>query len=246
MERFLYMDESLEKIRDRMRQAAERAGRTDDVVLLAAVKYTDAAHVNYLHRLGVRDIGENRVQQLLEHWEQLEDRDDLRIHFIGTLQTNKVKYIIDKVTMIHSLDSLSLAREIEKQAAKKDLCMDVLAEINCGREENKSGLMPEDAPAFCEALADFPHLSLKGFMTMAPKCEKMDDYRKYFQETYKLGIDIWQKRLHNIGRPVFSMGMSGSFEPAIEEGATVVRVGRALFSPPDVPTELTEVEKNRI
>jgi pyridoxal phosphate enzyme (YggS family) len=225
-----YMDRNVEEIRARIRAAQERGGKSD-VTLVAAIKYTDAEHVNYLHRtLGVHDVGENRVQQLLERWDAL-DRGGLRVHFIGTLQSNKVKYIIDKVCMIHSLDSLSLAAEIEKQAAKRNIVMDVLVEVNSGREENKSGIAPDRVAEFCESLAQFSHVNLRGFMTMAPKCEKKEEYRKYFQETSQLCLDIWQKKLHNIGRPILSMGMSDSFEVAIEEGADVVRVGRALFQP---------------
>ncbi len=229
MTAFSYVDKNLAAIRARIDAAAERSGG-QEVTLLAAVKYTDTDHINYLHGLGVNDIGENRVQQLLEHWEALE-RTDLRVHFIGTLQKNKVKYIIDKVSMIHSLDSLALAAEIEKQAAKRGLVMDVLVEINSGMEENKSGISPHEAADFCLALGQFPHLNLCGFMTMAPKCEKNEEYRKYFRKTSQLCLDIWQKTLHNIGRPILSMGMSDSFEVAIEEGADIVRVGRALFAP---------------
>ena len=224
-----YVDQNLAEIRARI-DAASRRSAGKEITLLAAVKYTDAEHINYLHSLGVNDIGENRVQQLLEHWEQL-DRQDLRVHFIGTLQKNKVKYIIDKVSMIHSLDSLSLAAEIEKQAAKHGIVMDVLVEINSGMEENKSGISPNEAADFCEALGQFSHIKLRGFMTMAPKCEKNEDYRKYFHKTSQLCLDIWQKKLHNIDRPILSMGMSDSFEIAIEEGADIVRVGRALFAP---------------
>ena len=227
-----YMDANLAAVRARIEAAkARRTGEAAecDVTMLAAIKYTDAEHVNYLHRvLGVNDVGENRVQQLLERWELL-DREGLRIHFIGTLQSNKVKYIIDKVCMIHSLDSESLAKEIERQAAKRGIVMDVLVEVNSGREENKSGLHPDEVERFCLTLAQYPHIRLRGFMTMAPKCEKNEDYRKYFQETSRQCLDIWTKKLHNIGRPVLSMGMSDSFEPAIEEGATVVRIGSALF-----------------
>ena len=226
---FSYVDENLAAIRARIDAARDRSGGRE-VTLLAAVKYTDTEHINYLHSLGVNDIGENRVQQLLEHWEAL-DRENLRVHFIGTLQKNKVKYIIDKVSMIHSLDSLSLAQEIEKQAAKHGIVMDVLVEINSGMEENKSGILPDEAAAFCESLGQFSHLNLRGFMTMAPKCEKNEEYRKYFCKTSQLCLDIWQKTLHNIDRPILSMGMSDSFEIAIEEGADIVRVGRALFAP---------------
>ena len=224
-----YVDQNLAAIRARIDAAAQKNGGRE-VTLLAAVKYTDTDHINYLHGLGVNDIGENRVQQLLEHWDALE-RTNLRVHFIGTLQKNKVKYIIDKVSMIHSLDSLSLAAEIEKQAAKHGIVMDVLVEINSGMEENKSGISPDDAAAFCQEIGQFPHLNLRGFMTMAPKCEKNEEYRKYFRKTSQLCLDIWQKTLHNIGRPILSMGMSDSFEVAIEEGADIVRVGRALFAP---------------
>ena len=241
-----YMDQNVAQIRERIEAAKKRRDPSladVDVMLLAAIKYTDAEHVNYLHRvLGVHDVGENRVQQLLGRWDAL-DREGLRMHFIGKLQSNKVKYIIDKVVMIHSLDSHSLAREIERQAAKHDLTMDVLVEINSGSEESKSGLAWEEIEPFCRELAQYPHLSLRGFMTMAPKCEKKEDYRKYFQETSRQCLDIWQKKLHNIGRPILSMGMSDSFEPAIEEGASVVRVGRALFAEPQVNEEMETVEQ---
>lgn len=229
-----YMDGNVAAVRRNMKNAFERSRERfpdrEDVLLVAAVKYTDAEHINYLHRvLGVSDVGENRVQQLIERWDAL-DKEGLRVHFIGTLQSNKVKYIIDKVCMIHSVDSLSLAREIEKQAAKRGIVMDILVEINSGREENKSGIMPEDAESFCLSLMQFSHVRLRGFMTMAPNCEKNEEYRKYFQETSQLCLDIWQKKLHNIGRPILSMGMSNSYEVAIEEGADIVRVGRTLFA----------------
>ncbi len=218
----------------RARMAAAMGDRTDEVTLLAAVKYATAEQIDALHReCGVHDIGENRVQQLLEHYEQLNSREGLRIHFIGSLQKNKVKYIVDKVCMIHSLDSLPLAAEIERQCAKLGKTMDVLVEVNSGREENKGGLFPEEVEDFCLALADFPHLRLRGFMTMAPKCENSEQYRKYFSQTYRECLDIWQKKLDNIDSVgcdvVLSMGMSDSFEAAIREGATVVRVGGALF-----------------
>ena len=205
----------------------KRAGQS--VTLLAATKTVPVEVINYaIDTLGITCIGENRVQELLEKYDSLH-KDNVSIHFIGRLQTNKVKYIIDKVSMIHSLDSLSLAEEIEKQAAKHDLVMDVLVEINSGCEENKSGLYPDEVSAFCAELSKFPHINLRGFMTMAPKCEKKADYQKYFQKTYRQCLDIWQKNLHNIGEPILSMGMSDSFEAAIEEGADIVRIGRALF-----------------
>lgn len=230
-EKYGYISRNVSEIRKRIRAAAEACGRSEnDIALIAAVKYADLDEVNYLHTVcGVNDIGENRVQQLLERYEGLE-KDGLRIHFIGTLQTNKVKYIVDKVDMIHSLDSERLAAEINSRCEKIGRCMDVLCEINCGKEENKSGIMPEEAEAFCLSLAKYKNLKLRGFMTMAPVCEKKEDYCKFFSETVKLVLDIWEKKLHNIERPVISMGMSGSFEEAIANGSTAVRVGRSLFA----------------
>ncbi len=227
---FSYIDKNVENIRERMTKAALNVGRDGgEVLLLAAVKYADSEEIDYLtHKCGVKDIGENRVQQLLEHYEKI-DTTDVNIHFIGTLQTNKVKYIIDKVTMIHSLDSLKLAAEIDKQAKKHGLVMDVLVEINSGEEENKSGILPNETEDFCLALSQFSNIRLRGFMTMAPKCDKKEDYLKYFQQTYAQVLDIWTKKMHNISKPIISMGMSESFEAAIECGSDIVRIGRSLF-----------------
>ena len=198
-------------------------------MLLAAVKYATPEEIEYLYKYaGVRQVGENRVQQMLEHIEAI-DCDGLEFHFIGTLQTNKVKYIIDKVSMIHSLDSLKLAAEIDKQAKKRGITIDVLVEVNSGREENKSGLLPDEVEDFCLSLSQFTSIRHRGFMTMAPKCEKKEDYLKYFQQTYAQVLDIWTKKLHNIDRPVISMGMSDSFEEAIACGSDIVRIGRRLF-----------------
>ncbi len=231
MKSFEYLERNVAATRARIREASLRAGRGEnDVLLLAAVKYADAAEIDVLcHQLGVTDIGENRVQQLLEHYEQINLR-DVNLHFIGTLQTNKVKYIIDKVCMIHSLDSLKLAAEIDRQAKKHDLVMDVLVEVNSGEEESKSGLLPSEVEDFCLSLGQFSNIRLRGFMTMAPKCEKKDDYLKYFSQTYAQVLDIWTKKLHNIDRPIISMGMSESFPEAIACGSDIVRVGRGLFA----------------
>ncbi len=228
---FEYIRKNTESIRQRIAKAESDAGReAGSVMLLAAVKYAEAEEIAFLCReTGVTDIGENRVQQLLAHYEALDERDSINWHFIGTLQTNKVKYIIDKVCMIHSLDSLKLAAEIDRQAKKRDIIMDVLVEINSGEEESKSGLLPSEAEDFCLKLGAFENICLRGFMTMAPKCEKNDEYLKYFQQTYKEVLDIWTKKLHNIDRPIISMGMSESFPEAIASGSDIVRIGRSLF-----------------
>ena len=227
---FEYIDKNVSEVRERIEKAKARAGREDDnVMLLAAVKYAEPEEIEYLyHHAGVRQVGENRVQQLLSHIEAI-DCDGLEFHFIGTLQTNKVKYIIDKVSMIHSVDSVKLAAEIDRQAKKHGLTMDVLIEINSGEEESKSGVLPEELDALCDAVLGFENINLRGFMTMAPKCEKKEEYLKYFQQTYQQVLDIWAKKMHNISRPIISMGMSDSFEEAILSGSDIVRVGRRLF-----------------
>lgn len=211
-------------------EAAEKAGRDPaEITLLAATKYASAEQMNALIALGVQDVGENRVQALLEKWDAL-DKEKLRVHFIGSLQKNKVKYIANKVCMIHSLDSVELAREINKQCKKHGKVMDVLVEINCAREENKGGVAPEDAEALCMALAEFEHVRLRGFMTMAPKSPEKAQYYKYFSETFALCLDIWTKKLHNIDIPmIMSMGMSDSYDVGIACGSTLVRVGSGLF-----------------
>ena len=228
---FEYLEKNTENIRRQIAEAEMSSGREQgSVTMLAAVKYAEADEIEYLcAKLGVTDIGENRVQQLRAHYEAIPERDKINWHFIGTLQTNKVKYIIDKVCMIHSLDSEKLAAEIDRQAKKHGKVMDVLVEINSGEEESKSGLAPRDVEAFCLSLGKYENLRLRGFMTMAPKCEKNEEYLKYFQQTYAEVLDIWTKKLHNIGRPIISMGMSQSFREAIACGSDIVRIGRSLF-----------------
>lgn len=230
---YSYLDENVRSINEKITSAALRAGRdVQSVTLMSAVKSADAEEINYIHKaLGIHDVGENRVQQLLERWEKL-DREGLRMHFIGSLQTNKVKYIIDKVYMIHSLDSDKLAAEIDRQAAKHGLTANVLVEINSGGEESKGGIAPENAAEFCLSLEKYKSIRLCGFMTMAPRCENKNEYYGYFNKTRLLGEAIWKDVLHREDSPVFSMGMSESYEEAVECGATVVRVGRSMFAKP--------------
>lgn len=228
MNEFAYIDENLKRIRAAADAAAAASPYGQSYELLLATKYATPEEINHAHALGVNKIGENRVQSLLEKYDAL-DRDGLEIHFIGTLQKNKVKYIIDKVDMIESLDSLALAEEIEKQAAKYGKVMDCLVEINIGDESAKGGISKTEVGAFFDAAARFPHIRLCGIMTMAPKCTEKDEYRKYFAESYHIFIDICEKKLHNVNRCILSMGMSGSFEPALAEGANLIRVGRAAF-----------------
>ena len=228
---YSYIDENVARVRERIAEAAKRSGReADDILLLAAIKSADADEVNYLHTaLGINDVGENRVQQLTERYDKLE-RDGLNIHFIGSLQTNKVKYIIDKVSLIHSLDSIRLCDEIEKQAGKRGVIAKVLVEINSGNEENKGGIEPDEVEGFCLELQKYKSIELCGFMTMAPKCEQKSDYYPYFERTRLIADRVWNQSLGKAGGPILSMGMSESFEAAVECGATLVRVGRTLFA----------------
>lgn len=225
---YSYIDKNYESIKERIDRSLKNSPDGEMPIFLAAIKSADADEVNYIHRkFGITDMGENRVQQLISRYELLDK--DINLHFIGSLQTNKVKYIADKVCMIHSLDREELAAEIDRQSKKIGKIMNVLVEINIGREENKGGILPENAERFCDTIAKYKNIKLCGFMTMAPKCEKKSDYLKYFCETYKLVLDIWQKKLHNINKPIISMGMSDSFEEAIEAGSNMIRIGRGLF-----------------
>ena len=222
-----YISENLSLVRDEARAAMQAVGRETPCTLLAAVKYAIPGELEALLEAGVSDVGENRVQQLMANAD-IYAAHGTRVHFIGSLQTNKVKYIIDKVHMIHSLDSLRLAAEIERRAAGCGRVIDVLVEINSGREESKSGVLPEQAEPLCRALLTLPHLRLCGFMTMGPRCESEAQYRAYFAETVALGDTLWRS-LGLDGHPLYSMGMSESFAAAIKEGASFVRVGRRLF-----------------
>lgn len=226
---FEYIEKNVASIRKKVAEAQKKSKYAQKVEIVAAVKYAENEELKFLtEHAGITAVGENRVQQLLEHYEFLKDA-KIDWHFIGSLQTNKVKYIIDKVCMIHSLDSIKLAAEIDKQAKKHGVVMDVLVEINCGREGSKGGILPEDVEAFCSEIMQFSSLNLRGFMTMAPKCEEKTDYLQYFDETYKLFLDIWRKIVHNNIEPIVSMGMSGNFEEAILCGSTIVRIGRSFF-----------------
>lgn len=222
-----YIKENLRAVRAELHAAEAAAGREGKTALIAAVKYASDCEIKELISLGVTDVGENRVQQLLAHMSAYEG-EAVRIHFIGTLQKNKIKYIIDKVHAIHSVDSIELAREIDRHAGKHGICMRVFVEVNIGREAAKSGVMPEEAQALCSEIQDLPNLALVGLMTMAPRCESDAEYRMYFAQARTLAHSIWQS-LGRADQPLLSMGMSESFAAAVAEGADMVRVGRRLF-----------------
>lgn len=211
----------------RLKSAAEKSGRDiSEITLLAATKTVDADTINYAIEKGITHIGENRVQELISKHGLLRPAHS---HFIGHLQTNKVKDIIDKVEMIESVDSIRLANEISKQAQKRGIVMDVLLEINIGGEESKSGFAPEDAEKAVSEIAKLDGIRVKGLMTIPPATDLPEESRKYFREMYKLFIDIRGKNIDNSNMSVLSMGMSNDFDIAVEEGANLVRVGTSLF-----------------
>ena len=222
---YSYIDRNYSEIVDSLNASCDKIPQ-----ISVAIKSAEIDEVEYLvKKYPISAVGENRVQQFLERYERLKEL-SVPIHFIGSLQTNKVKYIIDKVDMICSLDRVDLAREIDKQAQKKGLVMDVLVEINSGREDSKGGVMPENLEAFLDEISQFEGIKVRGFMTMGKKCEKNSEYLKYFCETYQLVLDILQKKGHNVYGLMLSMGMSDSFVPAAQAGATMVRIGRRMFN----------------
>ncbi len=200
--------------------------------LLAATKTIPPEIINFAADCGITLIGENRVNELLEKYAAL-DKTRLRVHFIGALQTNKVKYIADKVEMIHSVDRLPLAEEIERRCAALGRTMDVLVEVNIAGEAAKSGIAPEDTEAFCEEITRFPHLRLRGLMCVPPKCDDPAENIKYFCKMRKIFIDIKQKKLDNSNVDTLSLGMSGDYLAAVENGSTMVRIGSAIFGARD-------------
>ncbi len=227
-----------ELIKQNLESAKAEMGKLSDgrsIKLLAVTKTVPVDVINYgIDELGITAIGENRVQELMSKYELLHSPKDgkLEIHLIGSLQTNKVKYIIDKVDMIESVDSEKLAAEIDKQAKKHGITMDILIEINIGREPQKGGILPEDLEAFIEAVGEYKNLRLRGLMTVAPRCTDSEERHVYFRETKKLFDKISDSNLPAVSKECFdtlSMGMSQSYKEAIPEGSTEVRLGSTLF-----------------
>lgn len=239
------LEDRLSAVREKVTRAEAQSPYHQKVTLMAVTKTIDADRINYvLDRCGITDIGENRPQELCEKYPLLH-LDGVRVHQIGTLQTNKVKTVIDKVSLIHSLDSVNLAAEIEKQAGKRGITADCLIEINIGREENKGGIPPEEEALFSlyETAAAHPHLRVRGVMTVAPNCHDREKYLAFFGETRKLyealRVRYLDRTLDAGCPPVLSMGMSGSYEEAILCGADIIRVGSAVFGERVYPAKRT-------
>ncbi len=197
------------------------------VTLIAVSKTKPVSDILLAYDAGIRDFGENKVQEILQKYDQLPS--DIRWHLIGHLQTNKVKYIVDKVHLIHSVDSLKLAETINKEAAKKDICADILVQVNISGEESKFGADTSGALDMIKEIARLDHVRIKGLMTIAPACENPEEIRYVFKGLRNLSIDIKALNNDNISMDILSMGMSSDFGVAIEEGATMVRVGTAIF-----------------
>lgn len=222
------LKDQLQEVEKRIQAACDRAGRKrEEVTLIAVSKTKPVETLQEAYDLGVRIFGENKVQELTAKYEALPK--DVHWHMIGHLQTNKVKYIIDKAELIHSVDSLKLAETIEKEAAKHDLIADILVEVNVAEEESKFGMKMEEVIPFVEKVSAFPHVRVRGLMTIAPFVEDPEENRSIFADLHKLYIDIKKKNHDNDTVSVLSMGMTNDYEVAIEEGATMVRVGTGIF-----------------
>ena len=206
------------------------------VTLLAATKTVPVEVINYATReLGITHIGENRVQELLDKYPLLH-KDGVSIHFIGRLQTNKVKYIIDKVSLIHSVDSVRLAKEIDRQAEKHSLVMDILIEVNIGGEDSKGGISPDELDGFLEEISSFRHIRPMGLMVIPPQSATKAETFDYFTQTYQFFVDFCEKKVHNsIDTYILSMGMSDSYADAVRAGSNLVRIGSAIFGKRNYP-----------
>ena len=224
--------ENLQEVEERIQEACRRAGRDrSEVTLVAVSKTKPVAILQEAYDLGVRVFGENKVQEIREKYEALPK--NIEWHMIGHLQTNKVKYIVDKVRLIHSVDSLRLAEVIEKEAEKHNRVVDILLEVNVAEEESKFGLkMPEVIP-MAEKVVQLPHIRLRGLMTIAPFVENPEKNRAIFANLHDLYVDIKEKNIDNGTVSLLSMGMTNDYEVAVEEGATMVRVGTGIFGARD-------------
>lgn len=226
--------ENYQEIEKKVKQACQRAGRVrEEVTLIAVSKTKPLSMIEELLPLGVRDFGENKVQELTQKAEILEQKKipepQVRWHMIGHLQRNKVKYLVDKACMIHSVDSLRLAEEISKEAGKKGIQVPILIEVNVAEEESKFGVRMEEAESLIRQIAVLPWISIQGLMTIAPYVENPEENRFIFRNLRNLSVDIQGKNIDNVTMDVLSMGMTGDYQVAIEEGATHVRVGTGIF-----------------
>ncbi len=220
--------ENIKTVEEKIEAACQSCGRSaDEVKLIAVSKTKPVSMLKEAYEYGCRDFGENKVQELVDKYEQLPK--DIRWHMIGHLQRNKVKYIVDKVYLIHSVDSLRLAEEINKEAAKKGIKVSILIEVNVANEETKFGTSCEEVYQLVSEIAKLPNVLIKGLMTIAPYVENPEENKQYFEKLRQIYVDIAHKNVDNVCMEELSMGMTGDYETAVTQGATYVRVGTGIF-----------------
>ncbi|MCI8729964.1 MAG: YggS family pyridoxal phosphate-dependent enzyme [Lachnospiraceae bacterium] len=220
--------EQLEIVENNICRACSKSKRNrEEVTLIAVSKTKPVEDLKEAYACGMRYFGENKVQEIMDKYPQMPA--DVKWHMIGHLQRNKVKYIIDKAAMIHSVDSLRLAETIQTEAAKHQVSVPILLEVNVAEEDSKFGLSVKDTLPLAEQISTFPNLQIKGLMTIAPFVENPEENRWVFRQLKKLSVDIDEKNIDNVDMCVLSMGMTGDYEVAIEEGSTMVRVGTGIF-----------------
>lgn len=227
-----FIKQNLKEVEERIARACEKAGRNrEEVTLIAVSKTKPVEMLNACIETGINVFGENKVQELCEKYESLPK--DLQWHMIGHLQRNKVKYITDKVTLIHSVDSYRLAEAISQDAVKKGVFVNILVEVNVAEEESKFGVTTQQTEELIREIAKLPNIAIKGLMTIAPYTDDAEENRPVFRALRQLAVDIENKNIDNVSMSVLSMGMTGDYEVAIEEGATMVRVGTGIFGERD-------------
>ena len=220
--------ENIQAVEQTIGNACQKSGRKREAVTLIAVSKTKPLSLlREAYAAGIRDFGENKVQELMDKIPEMPS--DVRWHMIGHLQRNKVKYIVGRVYMIHSVDSLRLAEEINKEALKKNVTVKILLEVNVAGEESKFGTTVSETAALAESIAKFPAVKIEGLMTIAPFVENSEDNRKIFNKLKQLSVDIAHRNIDNVSMDILSMGMTGDYSVAVEEGATYVRVGTGIF-----------------
>jgi pyridoxal phosphate enzyme (YggS family) len=220
--------EQLLEVEQKIMEACRRAGRVrEEVTVVAVSKTKPVSMLQTAYQLGVREFGENKVQELCDKYEAFGS--EVHWHMIGHLQRNKVKQVVDKAALIHSLDSEGLAAQIEKESAKIGRRTPVLVEVNMAQEESKFGISPENAEDFIRKIAEYPHILVQGLMTVAPYVENPEENRVYFRNLRQVLIDINGKSIDNVDMKDLSMGMTNDYEIAIEEGATIIRIGTGIF-----------------
>jgi hypothetical protein len=222
------LKDNLTIVENNILAACQKAGRKrEEITLIAVSKTKPVEMLSEIYGEGIRDFGENKVQEMCDKMEVLPE--DIRWHMIGHLQTNKVKYIVGHTALIHSVDSLHLAEEIQKQAVKKSVIVPILVEVNIAQEESKFGISGQETAELVKSIAKLDHLRIRGLMTIAPYVENPEENRLYFREIKQLSVDIKNQNIDNVSMDVLSMGMTGDYMVAIEEGATMVRVGTGIF-----------------